>query len=563
MQAVSTAGADVDGRRDRAADRALVTHIELPAGPVARLRILFGVSWEYFRSGPSSGGSRPFGRPHRFATALTAFALFASVVAPSASMGATYDPATDPYAMSNTTLLMGAAAWWQAGYTGAGVDVAVIDTGVNPVEGLATPGKIVYGPDLSLESQADAYRHLDTNGHGTFMAGLIAGRDSGLQQPYASAPASAYRGVAPDARVVSLKVGVADGGVDVSQVIAAIDWVVQHRYDNGMNIRVINLSYGTNSTQDAIFDPLSFAAEQAWKKGIVVVAAGGNAGFQRHMNNAPALANPANNRYLLAVGSTDSLGTAVLADDVVPAFSPWPKRGATRGVDLVAPGVRLQGLRVPNSYIDLNYPAGQLGDRFFRGSGTSESAALVSGAVALVLQKYPDATPDQVKALLMGSGYEINAKAQAIGGGEVQLTQALTMNLPISVQIWPSSVGTGSLELARGTDHVSDDGVVLSGEQDIFGHEFNSPAMAALEAAGNSWSGGVWNGNSWSGNSWSGNSWSGNSWSGNSWSGNSWSGNSWSGNSWSGNSWSGNSWSGNSWSGNSWSGNSWSTGGWN
>ena len=389
-------------------------------------------------------------------------------------MGATYDPATDPYAMSNTTLLMGAAAWWQAGYTGAGVDVAVIDTGVNPVEGLATPDKIVYGPDLSLESQADAYRHLDTNGHGTFMAGLIAGRDSGLQQPYASAPASAYRGVAPDARVVSLKVGVADGGVDVSQVIAAIDWVVQHRYDNGMNIRVINLSYGTNSTQDAIFDPLSFAAEQAWKKGIVVVAAGGNAGFQRHMNNAPALANPANNRYLLAVGSTDTLGTAVLADDVVPAFSPWPKRGATRGVDLVAPGVRLQGLRVANSYIDLNYPAGQLGDRFFRGSGTSESAALVSGAVALVLQKYPDATPDQVKALLMGSGYEINAKAQAIGGGEVQLTQALTMDLPISVQTWPSSVGTGSLELARGTDHVSDDGVVLSGEQDIFGHEFNS-----------------------------------------------------------------------------------------
>ncbi len=212
--------------------------------------------------------------------------------------------------MSNTTSWTGAAAWWQAGYTGAGVDVAVIDTGVSPVEGLASPGKVVYGPDLSLESQSDALRNLDSSGHGTFMAGLIAGRDSGLQQPYAAAPPSAYRGMAPDARIVSIKVGVADGGVDVSQVIAAIDWVVQHRYDNGMNIRVINLSYGTNSTQDATVDPLSFAAEQAWKKGIVVVAAGGNAGFQRHMNNAPALANPANDRYLLAVGSTDSLATA-------------------------------------------------------------------------------------------------------------------------------------------------------------------------------------------------------------------------------------------------------------
>jgi serine protease AprX len=502
-------------------------------------------------------------RPHRVATALTAFVLFASAVAPAASLGATYDPATDPYSMANTTTWTGAAAWWQAGYTGAGVDVAVIDTGVSPVEGLASPGKIVYGPDLSLESQADAFRYLDTNGHGTFMAGLVAGRDSGLQQPYAAAPASAYRGMAPDARIVSVKVGVADGGVDVSQVIAAIDWVVQHRYDNGMNIRVINLSYGTNSTQDATVDPLSFAAEQAWKQGIVVVAAGGNAGFQRHMNNAPALANPANDRYVLAVGSTDTLGTGVLSDDAIPAFSPWPKRGATRGVDLVAPGVHLVGLRVPNSFIDLNFPAGRLGDRFVLGSGTSESAALVSGAAALVLQKYPGATPDQVKALLMGSGYQINGKSQAIGGGELQLTTALSMTLPLSVQTWPSSVGTGSLELARGTDHLSDDGIVLSGELDIFGHPFDSPATALLEAAGNSWSAGVWNGNSWSGNSWSGNSWSGNSWSGNSWSGNSWSGNSWSGNSWSGNSWSGNSWSGNSWSGNSWSGNSWSTGGWN
>ena len=74
---------------------------------------------------------------------------------------------------------------------------------------------------------------MDTNGHGTFMAGLIAGRDSDLQRPYAAAPPSAYRGIAPDARIVSIKVGVADGGVDVSQVIAAIDWVVQNRYANG------------------------------------------------------------------------------------------------------------------------------------------------------------------------------------------------------------------------------------------------------------------------------------------------------------------------------------------
>ena len=149
------------------------------AGLRERMGILFGVSWEYFRSGPSSAGSQPFGRPNRFAAALTGLALFVSAVAPSASLGVTYDPATDPYSMANTTNWTGAAAWWQAGYTGNGVDVAVIDTGVSPVEGLASPGKVVYGPDLSLESQADAFRNVDTNGHGTFMAGLIAGRDSG------------------------------------------------------------------------------------------------------------------------------------------------------------------------------------------------------------------------------------------------------------------------------------------------------------------------------------------------------------------------------------------------
>ncbi len=79
---------------------------------------------------------------------------------------------------------------------------------------------------------------------------------------------------------MSVKVGDADGGTDVGQVIAAIDWVVQHRKDNDLNIRVINLSYGTNSAQEYRVDPLAFAAEQAWKAGIVVVAAGGNSGYQ-------------------------------------------------------------------------------------------------------------------------------------------------------------------------------------------------------------------------------------------------------------------------------------------
>jgi serine protease AprX len=495
------------------------------------------------------------------AAAVTALALVCAGV----SWGAgTYDPATDNYSMKNLTAQTGATAWWNAGYTGAGVGVAVIDTGVSPVPGLNGAGKLFNGPDLSLESQNPAFRYLDTSGHGTFMAGLIAGKDSTLTTPYANAPASAYRGMAPDAKIVSVKVGVADGGVDVSQVIAAINWVIQHRNDNGLNIRVISLSYGTNTTQAYSVDPLAYAVEQAWKKGIVVVAAAGNTGYQRG-NGAPGLANPAYNPFVIGVGGYETNGTAIPNDDSMGAYSASSAGCGSncKNPDFVAPGSHLQGLRVAKSFIDMSHPEGLIDSRYFRGSGTSQAAAITSGVVALILQKYPNLTPDQVKRFIGDNAKKVpGADSQAQGKGEIDLTTMLTKSPTSYTQSFTSSTGLGSLNASRGTDRMTDDGVVLTGEKDIWGRAYNAATMAAAMAAGNSWSGGTWNGNSWSGNSWSGNSWSGNSWSGNSWSGNSWSGNSWSGNSWSGNSWSGNSWSGNSWSGNSWSGNSWSGGSW-
>jgi serine protease AprX len=476
-----------------------------------------------------------------------------------ASWGASaYDPTSDPYSMQNVTAGDGAQGWSNAGYTGKGVDVAVIDTGVTPVAGLSAPGKVINGPDLSLESQNPNLQNLDTNGHGTFMAGLIAGNDG---------QAGGYRGVAPDARIVSLKVGVADGGTDVSQVIAAIDWVVQHRHDNGMNIRVLNLSYGTNSTQAYGIDPLAYAVEQAWKAGIVVVTAAGNSGYQTGASNQ-GLADPGYDPQILAVGAADTMGTATPWDDQVASFSAGSASCSSgcRAPDLIAPGSHMQGLRVPGSYIDQNNPAGALSDRYFRGSGTSEATAYVSGAAADLLQRYPQLTPDQVKAMLTSScdklsGY--NWKQQ--GCGELDMSRLLNASVPsvlASLQYNAPSSGTGSLEASRGTDHISMNGVVLQGEQDIFGQPFNSASMAALEAAGSSWSGGMWNGSVWAGSSWSGSSWSGSSWSGSSWSGSSWIGSSWSGSSWSGSSWSGSSWSGSSWSGSSWSGSSWSGSSW-
>jgi serine protease AprX len=503
-------------------------------------------------------------RPLRMllATTLVAAVSLAMMAGPARAAGA-YDPAGDAYSMYRTTAVAGATAWWNAGYTGRGVDVALIDTGVSPVPGLDADGKVLYGPDLSLESQNPAFSGLDTSGHGTFMAGLIAGHDAELTAPYADAPASAYRGIAPDARIVSVKVGVADGGVDVTQVIAAIDWVVQHRNDDGLNIRVINLSYGTNSLQDYTVDPLAYAAEQAWKKGIVVVAAAGNSGYQRG-KHAPGLADPAYNPFVIAVGGYDAMGTSASNDDTMGPYSASSAGcGGCRAPDFVGIGSHVQGLRVPNSFVDMNHPEGRLDSRYFRGSGTSQATAIASGSIAMILQRYPSLTPDQVKRFISDNAQKVpGADSQAQGAGEIDLSTLATKWPKSATQRFASGIGTGTIEGARGADHISDQGVVLAGEKDIFGHALISTSIAVAEMAGNSWSGGTWNGNAWSGNSWSGCSWSAITWSGNSWSGNSWSSSSWSGNSWNGNSWSGDSWSGDSWSGNSWSGNSWSGGTW-
>jgi serine protease AprX len=398
-------------------------------------------------------------------------------------------------------------------------------------------------------------QYLDTYGHGTHLAGIIAGRDD-------TATLSTYTdhdnfvGVAPDSRIVNVKVAESSGATDVSQVIAALDWVVQHRRDNGLNIRVINLSFGTDSSQSYIDDPLAFAAEVAWQKGIVVVVAAGNAG-----SNAASLNDPAYDPFLIAVGADDTNGTGYVSDDTIPS---WSSRGnGTRNPDLVAPGKSIVSLRDPGSNIDTNHPEGKVNSRFFRGSGTSQAAAVVSGAAALLISQRPELTPPQVKRLLKSTAQLVpNASTAAQGAGLINVKAAASASTPSVTQSYTPAGGMGTLEGARGSVHVSMDGVALTGEQDIFGAAWDPATWTAASAAGTSWSDGTWNGNVWSGSSWSGSSWSGSSWSGSSWSGSSWSGSSWSSSSWSGSSWSGSSWSGSSWSSSSWSSSSWSGSSW-
>jgi serine protease AprX len=268
-----------------------------------------------------------------------------------------------------------------------------------------------------------------------------------------------------------------------------------------MNIRVLNISLGTDSTQAYTSDPLAHAAEMAWRNGIVVVAAVGNAG-----SSTRTLADPASDPFVIAVGSEDPVGTIATFDDVV---SPFSGRGTSeRRPDLVAPGSYVLGLRAPGSTLDQQYPGARVGDRYLRGSGTSQATAIVSGAVADLLSARPNLTPDRVKRLL-------KRFATGIAGG-------------------------------------SNYGVVLTGEQDIFGNPWNASRVAQAEESGTVWADGNFNGATWSGATWSGATWSGATWSGATWSGATWSGATWSGATWSGATWSGATWSGSTWSSGEW-----------
>ena len=502
-------------------------------------------------------------------------------------MSGVWQAAYDQGSIWNTTLRTGAQEVWKRGdpnsrgtrkLTGYGVGVALIDTGIAPVEGLATTGKVVHGPDLSFDSQADNSRYLDGFGHGTHMAGIIAGKDStvttGSEDSSTKSPSGAklvnlddstkFVGMAPDAKLVNVKVGAADGAADVSQIVAAIDWVVQNRLTN--NIQVLNLSYGTSSIQATTLDPLAHAVENAWRAGIVVVVAAGNGGQE----GATTLTMPAVDPYVLAVGSSDNRGTNLDSDIRVGA---WTNKGTTtRRPDLLAPGKSMVSLGVPGSMITTKHPEGFIASdatgRMFRGTGTSQSAAVVSGAAALLLQRNPTLTPDRVKGLLRASADRLSVTDPTQGAGVLDVLGAVRLleegSSSSYTQTWPISTGKGLLEAARAGSHVADpyDGSLLTGEKDIFGVAWDATTWATASKNRLAWSGGTWRTSPWTGSAWSGSEWTAVPWTRYSWSGGDWTRYSWTGLLWERYSWSGLDWERYSWSGSLWTRYSWSGSGW-
>ena len=489
----------------------------------------------------------------------------ASAAPATATSGLGYAVASDMGGLQAITRMTDAQGAWKSGITGKGIGVALIDSGVAPVQGL-TSGNVVNGPDLSFDSQNPSQPdHVDEFGHGTHMASIIAGRDAVQARGagYVTASSTQFVGMAPDARLISLKVASADGGTDVSQVVAAVNWVIEHKDDPGMNIRVLSLSYGTNADvrkQDHTTDPLAYAVEQAWRKGIFVVVAGGNDG----VTTTSSLANPALDPHVMAVGASDPQGTSSSSDDTVPAFATHGTN--QRHVDVVAPGVHVLGLKVPGSLVDLEHPSAAVGTRFLRGSGTSQATAVVAGAAALLLQKNPGWTPNLTKAALVQGADPFSGSSQTYrGGGLISVTRSMNGGGSNGYQAAPAATGTGSLELARGDVHAVDpeDGSVLQGEQDIFGRPWDARTWAARTAAGTTWRGGTWMGTAWSGDGWGGSSWTGETWQGRAWLDTSWTGRAWLGRAWLGRAWLDSGWSGRAWlSDSGWTGRAWLDSGW-
>jgi len=343
------------------------------------------------------------------------------------------------------------------GPSGAGVTVAILDSGVGVNTDLAE-SRIVGWMDLVKGKK----RPYDDAGHGTFVAGLIAG-DGSASLPVADGgwATTQFRGVAPAADVVAVKVLDRFGQGRASTVIAGIAWAIAHKEEFG--IRVLNISIGGNPSGPAAEDPLAQAVEEAWEAGIVVVCAAGNEGEF----GLGGVLSPGNDPAVITVGATDTRQTPDLADDVVCAYS---SMGPTlydevAKPDLVAPGNRLISLRERASYIDRTFPENlipvqdyapdapaSVRSDYVKLSGTSTAAPVVAGAAALLLEKDPSLTPDDVKLRLMRSADPLpGASSYAQGAGLLDVDGALAEIVHAGSPALSADLGDGTTILSADT----------------------------------------------------------------------------------------------------------------
>lgn len=280
-----------------------------------------------------------------------------------------------------------------SGYEGEGITVAVIDTGVAPHKDLIIPINRIIGFKDFVNNKDTSY---DDNGHGSHIAGIIAG--NGFSSD------GRYRGLAPRANILAIKALDENGAGNISDIIAAISYVVETK--DKYNTRLINLSLGTSANATCYRDPLCKAVDMAVKAGITVVTAAGNSGPKERTIMSPGISN-----NVITVGSVDNKRTIDISDDEIAPFS---SRGPTfdglMKPDIVAPGVSIRS--ISNTKLD----------GYSSLSGTSMSTPMVSGSIALLLNKYGNLSPKQIKEKIMSSCIDLKDSEKNQGAGMLDLT---------------------------------------------------------------------------------------------------------------------------------------------
>ncbi|MGH2788706.1 MAG: S8 family serine peptidase [Actinomycetota bacterium] len=418
---------------------------------------------------------------------------------------------------------------WRDGVTGSGIGVALLDTGVSDHPDLA--GRVVASADLTTEGT-----FTDSYGHGTFLAGLITGTDN--------SPKPGTSGVAPGAHLVSVKVAGADGDTTLGQVLYGLQLIdaSSERY----NVRVVVMALAGPATDGP--DPLILAVERLWADGLVVVAAAGNSG-----PTAGSVASPGVDPYVVTVGGTDEGGTTSMADDTVPE---WSARGpSVFGLpkpDLVAPGKSLVSLRVPGSTIDEANPGARVGDSYFRGTGTSMSAAVAAGGVALLLERDPSLTPDEVKGRLLAGARPIaEADPNAAGRGGLDVVAASEARGPVANAELPAFPVRGK------TDSPADPFGPGRRSFDWFASPVGPDRWLARGWAHRAWSGTEFVARGWAARGWAGSDWSARGWADSEWAGRGWAARGWAARGWAARGWSSSEWSARGWAGVEWAAERW------
>lgn len=374
---------------------------------------------------------------------------------------------------------------WNAGpkyLQGEGIGVAVVDSGVD-ASAMDLAARFQTGVRVTAIKQSTMYSTFvsvtirnsssDPNGHGTHVAGIIGGSGA--------ASNGRYIGVAPGVNLISVQISDLDGRATTGNIIHALGWILENK--DTYNIRVVNISLNSGVAESYRTSPLAAAAEILWFNQIVVVASAGN-------NGSATLYPPANDPFVITVGAADDKGTPSLADDSLPGFSAYGTPDGFAKPDLVAPGANIVSVLSSASSWRVNYPGRMVQNgNYFRLSGTSMAAPMVSGAVALLLQDEPNLTPDQVKYRLKAtankswSGY--NAARAGAGYLDVyaavygSTTQSANTGITASQFLW-----TGTEPLAWGS--------------------------ASWNSA--SWNSASWNSASWNSASWNSASWNSTYW---------------------------------------------------